>query len=141
MKTSVETTLLFLALAACALLFHAPEAVAVHETAGKAQCLDCHSWLPLDNGALSFREEAGSVCIGCHREYHGKAGSQVHPVNIYPSMEIPKDMPLDAKGKIICVTCHRFHTGYRDADGAKQFFLRRSAGKSFCYSCHKKRLF
>ena len=141
MKARAETFLLFLAIITCALAIPSSDAYAVHQVAGKVSCLDCHAWLPFTDGALYFQEEVETICIGCHSVYHGRAGSVSHPVNPYPSMAVPRDMPLDAKGKIICVTCHRFHTGYKDADGKKLFFLRRSAGKPFCYSCHKKRLF
>jgi len=141
MKASAETIILFLALATVALTISSPEAHAVHQVAGKVRCLDCHTWLPLNDARPSFREEIGPICVGCHIEYHGRAERFSHPVNVSPSMVVPRDMLLDAKGRIICVTCHRFHAGYKDSDGKKLFFLRRSIGKAFCYSCHKKRLF
>jgi hypothetical protein len=141
MKASAGTIILFFALAAAALLLPAPDAHAVHETAGKVRCLDCHSWLPLNDKKPSFRDEVGAVCAGCHRNAHLGAGTFSHPVNVPSSMAVPRDMPLDAKGRIVCVTCHRFHTGHKDSDGKKSYFLRRSIGKPFCYSCHKKSLF
>ena len=141
MKASTETIILVLALVTAALMIHPPEAHAVHQGTGKVRCLDCHAWLPLNDDRPSFREEIGPICVGCHRDYHGRAGTLSHPVNVPPSMAVPRDMPLDAKGRITCVTCHKFHVGYKDSDGKKSFFLRRSIGKAFCYSCHKKPLY
>jgi predicted CXXCH cytochrome family protein len=141
MTPSAGKILGFLALAAVVLAAASTESLAVHKVAGKVPCLDCHSSLPLNDNRPSFREEVGPICVGCHRDYHGKAGTLSHPVNVPPSMAVPRDMILDAKGRIICITCHKFHTGYKDSDGKKAFFLRRSPGKAFCYSCHKKRLF
>jgi len=141
MKASAGTTILFLVLVTVAFALSSPEAHAVHQVAGKVPCLDCHAWLPLNDDRPPFREGIGPKCVGCHRDYHGKAERLSHPVNVLPSMAVPRDMPLDAKGRIICVTCHRFHTGYKDSDGKKLFFLRRSIGKALCYSCHKKSLY
>jgi hypothetical protein len=141
MKASAGTTTLLLALATVAFAIPFPDAPAVHQLAGKVRCLECHPWLPLNDDKPSFREEIGPICVGCHRDYHGRGNSLSHPVNVSPSMAVPRDMPLDAKGRIICITCHRFHTGYKDSDGKKSIFLRRSIGKAFCYSCHKKSLF
>jgi hypothetical protein len=141
MKASAGTIILFLALLAVALVIPPSEASAVHQAAGEGRCLDCHAWLPLNDSSPPFQEEVGPTCIGCHGDYHGKAKGLSHPVNISPSMAVPRDMLLDSKGRITCVTCHTFHTGYKDADGKKLFFLRRSMGKPFCYSCHKKPLF
>jgi predicted CXXCH cytochrome family protein len=76
--------------------------------------------------------------MSCHRNHHGADSIRSHPVNVTPSMSVPPDMVLDNRGKIQCTTCHVFHGTYRDEDGKRLFYLRRSPGKTFCYSCHKK---
>ena len=113
----------------------------VHQALGTVKCVDCHAWLPLAGAPLSFRDETGKVCAGCHKSFHGRTGSFSHPADVRPSMAVPRDMPLDSKGSMTCFTCHTFHVGYKDSDGKKRFFLRRTSGKAFCYSCHKTRLF
>ncbi len=107
---------------------------AVHEVAGGIKCLDCHVGVPLDaSRACSFNAGTSDTCRVCH-----KGHIHDHPCNVVPSMQIPRDMPLDIKGRLTCITCHSFHTGYVDAEGGRAFFLRRERGKTFCYGCHKK---
>ena len=59
-------------------------------------------------------------------------------MNQVPSMKIPPDMLLNDQGRIVCITCHAFHGEFRDEDGNKKYYLRRTPGKTFCFSCHKK---
>jgi predicted CXXCH cytochrome family protein len=117
------------------------DAYAVHDDNGKVLCYDCHPWLPLNNSNVAFNEGTEKVCTGCHNNYHETSGGFSHPMHIAPSMDIPPDMPLDPTGTITCITCHSYHRGYKDSAGKKTFFLRRSQGRAFCYSCHKNRLF
>ena len=107
---------------------------AVHEAAEGIKCLDCHVRMPLDaRRAGLFNEGISAACHRCHKGY-----AHSHPVNVVPSMQIPRDMPLDIKGRLTCITCHAFHSGYVDAEGRKLFFLRRQKGETFCHSCHTK---
>jgi predicted CXXCH cytochrome family protein len=117
------------------------DAYAVHDESGKVLCYDCHPWLPFDKSNIAFAGETDKICISCHNKYHETSGGFSHPMHVVPSMDIPVDMPLDPAGRITCITCHSYHSGYKDSEGKKKFFMRRSQGKAFCYSCHKKRLF
>jgi hypothetical protein len=101
-------------------------------------CIECHTRLPFTAGAPSLRQEVGDVCNTCHPRPHGADTMRSHPVNASPAAPIPPDMILDYQGRIGCITCHAFHGEYRDENGNKRFYLRRSPGKVFCYSCHKK---
>jgi hypothetical protein len=140
MNASSTSILGFLTLLTLALAVPSAGAKDVHQVAGKVRCLECHSRLPWNESRPSFQDEVGSTCVGCHNDFHGRGKGLAHPVNAIPSMVVPRDMPLDSKGRMNCITCHAFHRGYKDADGNKLFFLRRSSGKAFCYSCHKKPL-
>ena len=101
-------------------------------------CIECHTRLPFLGGAPPLRSNVGDLCVKCHQRTHGIDAMRSHPVSIVPSMRVPPDMLLDNRGRIGCVTCHAFHGEYRDENGNKRFYLRRSPGKVFCYSCHKK---
>ncbi|MBI5741365.1 MAG: cytochrome c3 family protein [Nitrospirae bacterium] len=116
-------------------------AYAVHDETGTVRCLDCHTWLPLEGGSTVLNDGGDNICAGCHKDSHVTSGGFSHVTHAVPSMDVPPDMPLDRTGGITCFTCHTYHSGYRNSKGEKNFFLRRSQGKTFCYSCHKKRLF
>jgi predicted CXXCH cytochrome family protein len=126
------------AVIACVFSFVAPGgAEAVHDEIGKVSCLECHRRLPFKGGRILFSSETGPACKTCHNSYHGSKGrGTAHPENIVPSMRIPPDMPLDSNGKTTCITCHTYHTGYKDESGKKLFFLRRAEVKTLCFSCH-----
>jgi predicted CXXCH cytochrome family protein len=113
-------------------------AYAVHDEIGKVRCLDCHPRLPFNGAKALLNERAGEVCTGCHASGGRMSETISHPVNIVPSMAIPRDLPTDAQGRMTCITCHTFHRGHQDAGGNKRYFLRRQRGKAFCYTCHKK---
>jgi ribosomal protein L34E len=104
----------------------------------KISCVDCHTRLPLANNTPSLRAEVKDVCASCHKAYHGADAVRSHPLNVVPSLSVPSDMLLDDQGRIVCITCHAFHGEYRDEEGGKLYYLRRSPGKTLCYSCHKK---
>ena len=114
-------------------------AYAVHDEVGKVRCLDCHPRLPFNRTRAVLSDGAGDICVGCHTTGGKMSETISHPVNVVPSMAIPRDLPTDAHGRMTCITCHTFHQGgYRDAGGNKRYFLRRQRGKAFCYTCHKK---
>jgi predicted CXXCH cytochrome family protein len=125
-------------LAALVTAFSLPAKDVAHEGRLNVRCLDCHKHLPLAGTTPPLRDEVNDVCIVCHERHHGTDEMRSHPVTGVPSMPVPPDMVLDGKGRITCVTCHDFHGAYRDENGKKRFYLRRSPGKTFCYSCHKK---
>jgi predicted CXXCH cytochrome family protein len=109
-----------------------------HNSPLMTPCIECHTRLPFSGGAPPLRSEVDGICITCHLKHHGVDAIWSHPVDIVPSMRIPPDMVLDKRRRVVCVTCHAFHGEYRDESGNKRFYLRRSPGKAFCYSCHKK---
>lgn len=100
-------------------------------------CVECHVRLPFPGIALSLRSDIGAVCNTCHERHHGTDNMRSHPVDTVPSIKVPSDMILDNRGRIVCITCHAFHGEFRDEDGNKRYYLRRTPGKTFCYSCHK----
>ena len=103
----------------------------------KAPCIECHTHLPFAGRTATLHEDVGETCGTCHQTHHGTNAMRSHPVNTVPSMRPPRDMLLDDRGRITCITCHVFHGESRDAAGNKQFYLRRSRGIVFCHSCHK----
>jgi len=130
---------LILGLAACLLVPNL--ASAVHDDQGNTQCLDCHQTLPFDREKLAYTEEVGLTCKKCHQDFpcgaakNGDAFS--HPLEVTPSMEIPRDMPRTASGKITCITCHSYHAEFWDAEYNNESLLRRSKGMKLCHTCHK----
>lgn len=106
-----------------------------------ARCLDCHVSLPFEGVPLSFYEDIPVICSQCHDAFPctAKSGSGIfgHPVRVIPSMELPKDMVLDVKGRMSCITCHVYHEGKKAEEDMNFFYLRRPPGMRFCYACHK----
>ncbi len=109
-----------------------------HNSVLNVACIECHTRLSFSGEKPPLRGDVGEVCVKCHEEPHGIPDLRSHPMCIVPSMRVPPDMLLDSRGRIGCITCHDFHGEYRDESGNKRFYLRRSRGKVFCYSCHKK---
>jgi Doubled CXXCH motif (Paired_CXXCH_1) len=109
-----------------------------HKGLLKLPCVECHIHLPFSGSGAALRSGVKDVCTTCHKRLHGADMLWAHPVNAVPSMPVPKDMLLDEQGRITCITCHAFHGVYRDEDGNKRFYLRRTPGRTFCFSCHKK---
>lgn len=116
------------------------EASAVIDDAYMPECSDCHYRLPFPKAGLSFNEGIADICSRCHLSHHGKNLKNSHIVSGRPSMPVPKDLPLDIKNNLSCITCHTFHVGHNLKEGSRKSFLRREKGKTFCYSCHKKTL-
>lgn len=117
-------------------------ALAVHDDRGDTQCLDCHQTLPFDRDKLAYTDEVGATCRKCHTEFpcgnaHNSEGFS-HPLEVTPSMAIPRDMPLTTSGKITCITCHSYHAEFWDAEYNTESLLRRSKGAKLCHTCHKK---
>jgi ribosomal protein L34E len=109
-----------------------------HDGPLKVACVECHVHLPFNGSAPVLRNEIGQVCNTCHQRHHGTDKMRSHPVNqVTPAIKVPPDMLLDNQGRIVCITCHAFHGEYRDEDGKRTYYLRRTPGKTFCFSCHK----
>ena len=135
----MRTSLFFLILAF--LILTPTISLAIHDDPGGAKCLDCHVTLPFDREKLSYTEKVGAICRNCHSQYPcdntNDSSGFAHPIEISPSMEIPVDMPMDAKGRITCITCHSYHAEFWDAEYNSEFLLRRPKGKKLCSTCHK----
>ena len=109
-----------------------------HKGLLKLPCVECHIHLPFAGSGAALRSGVGDMCTTCHKRHHGGDRMRSHPVDGAPTMNVPPDMILDAQGRIGCITCHAFHGAYADENGNKRFYLRRTPGKTFCFSCHKK---
>ncbi len=108
----------------------------------QSDCFSCHFTLPADgtpNEPLRFTDTISNLCARCH----DMSKTISHQVDVIPSsrVNIPPDMPLDAEGKITCVTCHDIHRAYiNPLTGQRTYFLRRDViGKNFCISCHNSK--
>jgi predicted CXXCH cytochrome family protein len=123
---------------AAALSAVVPAGPSAHDGPLNVACIECHTRLPFLGKAPLLRSDIGQVCDTCHQQYHGAEAIWSHPENVVPSMPVPPDMILDARGMIGCITCHDFHGEERDMNGNKRFYLRRTPGKTLCYSCHKQ---
>ncbi len=106
----------------------------------RTDCFYCHVTLPSkgtpSEEPLRLTDTVSNMCARCH----DMSKSISHQVNMKPSdrVNIPRDMPLDADGKMTCATCHDIHREYvNPLTGQKTYFLRRDViGKNFCLSCH-----
>ena len=116
----------------------------------KDQCQSCHldppsdEMKPPDPAAPSVAQSTEAqyplryereriVCERCH----SAPKKQSHPVEIVPMRPTPTGWPLDAKGRIMCSTCHESHAA-NDKAGARRHLLRGKAeGARFCQECHQ----
>jgi hypothetical protein len=100
-------------------------------------CASCHGVSRPERGAdgVVQMKEGGDItkmCYGCHDK-----SSNIHPVDIRPSMKVPAGLPLNSQGKIDCNTCHDMHMAR-----TKDHMLRGFAeGKykmrpDLCIDCH-----
>jgi len=95
-------------------------------------CKKCHTDEKLS--PLLMKPSIDSECIVCHSELESQKS---HPVNIYPSMKIPADLPL-VNGKLSCITCHFVHPENTIGFIMDNNLLRRQTrGILFCTTCHK----
>ena len=74
--------------------------------------------------------EAATRCARCHVEAMTQHGDANHPSGFVPSRPLPAEYPLDAGGRMTCITCHALHGG---ADA----LLRGDAPRT-CIPCHAK---
>ncbi len=99
----------------------------------ESQCIDCH--YDSNNDPSDFKPTIDRTCNSCHLNLENKKS---HPSDVYPTMAIPKDMPL-IEGKLTCVTCHYAHPKENmPFFETKHYYLRRQVqGMYFCIVCHK----
>lgn len=134
-----------------------------HELSGQGasvECTSCHAQQPQINkaGALetknhkadaaAFKNDGVEMCSGCHNAEDG------HKVGLEIDFELPADLPLDAKNKLTCMTCHYAHGSLSsnkpqasfsfidrlvDAERLhKSYLLRRNnADGELCLTCHE----
>lgn len=73
---------------------------------GDDRCTFCHIKVPQTSSEAlsSIRMEVTRLCDFCHG-----ATEKNHPKNVEASTQIPKTLPRDAKGGVVCITCHDPH--------------------------------
>lgn len=104
-----------------------------------------------------LKDESGKTlsCDGCHKPHKAASGEAAlpllddteiklcqrchpagndHPVDMIPKrVSVPKDLPLNKEGKVVCSTCH-------DSHGTTKFpKLLRANSQLLCTMCHADR--
>jgi len=96
------------------------------------ECSICH--FDEKKAPMNLNPDITSGCETCHSELREV---QSHPTDIYPTLSIPKDMPL-IEGRLTCITCHYVHPKEKNLSIKKHYFLRRQVrGPFFCGVCHE----
>jgi len=99
----------------------------IHDFTG--QCDLCHLNRPDGDKKLLFVRDMEVLCLGCHP---GAKSSLSHPSGIKPSFPLPPEFPLDWRGRMTCMSCHRAHG--KD----KYLLIVTEKGKAFCMKCHRE---
>lgn len=136
-----------------------------HEISPQSEALDCvscHLAQPKQPGSdaelldsknhqaeiAAFKNDGVEMCSGCHDKDDG------HKVGLKLDFAIPADMPLGAKNKLTCLTCHYTHGSLRSHKPQasvsfmdrildeerlhKSFLLRRNnSDGELCLTCHE----
>ena len=101
----------------------------------EGRCNLCHVGMK-DPSILT--RNVDQLCLSCHEDNAERS----HPSNFFPKEKLPARYPL-YKNKMVCTTCHFPHQKYninkiQSNQKTGPYFLRAdSAGKMFCYCCHK----
>ncbi len=104
-----------------------------HNDITRTRCLECHEALPFRDASLRFKDTSDRACLRCH----ALDGRTSHPVGVRVSRRLPADMPVSTDGRLLCITCHTFHTSSYLPVFKKRVRLRRTVmGRAFCASCH-----
>ena len=129
--TNKKGLLVFIIILTCAAAFVFALSEGTHEFRDN-ECVLCH--FDVRNRPDEIKSTLLIACEGCHPETRR---IQSHPSNIYPSMAIPKDLPL-TDSKLTCLTCHYVHPKEQMRLVDNRYFLRRlSRGMYFCSICHQ----
>ncbi len=119
-------------------LVFASAAAAVYALSGRQhefaehECAICHH--DVQNKPDSIKPAVTLACNICHSKVKEK---QSHPVDIYPTLSIPADMPL-VEGRLTCITCHYVHPNENMDFIDNKYILRRlTKGMYFCITCHE----
>ncbi len=103
-------------------------------------CVFCHDSKPdlkksVDVEQLKMKSDIVILCIRCHDEAAHPAAT--NHVGFFTkeamdalAIQIPKELPLDRRGRVVCSTCHNPHAG-----GEKRGVV---VGMEICNLCHKK---
>ncbi len=107
-------------------------------------CTHCHITVPGQSVMINkrvFRRDISELCLECHED--SKENQINHRIGIIPSMKVPDDLHLGARGEMTCITCHMPHLPAVDKKtGARSYFLRRSMLKrELCLACHYEEKF
>ena len=134
-----------------------------HEISSQSQTIDCVSChVDKPQGAAgdainsknhqadiaTFKTDGIEMCSGCHDKDDG------HKVGIKLDFDVPADMPLGAKNKLTCLTCHYTHGSLSSKKPQasvsfmdrmlnaerlhKSYLLRRNnADGELCLTCHE----
>jgi len=99
------------------------------------RCSDCHETVSLNELSPEFSDSTDRVCLRCHRR-DGDAPLS-HPVGIKVKSAFPADVPLSSDGRLMCITCHTFHTSsYLPVLKRKVYIRRGILERDFCQRCH-----
>ncbi len=102
------------------------------------RCSECHQTLFLNEISPEFKDTTDSICLKCHQ---GEKTLFSHPVGVKARYAFPQDMPLSSDGRLMCITCHTFHSSLYMPILKKKVYLRRSVmEKDFCLRCHRQDL-
>ncbi len=98
----------------------------------KNECSFCH--IDVEKNPENTYLDVTRSCETCHST---REQVQSHPTDMYPSSEIPEDLPL-IDGRLTCLTCHFVHPDRKRQRFIKRdFFLRKPGrGPAFCSTCH-----
>ncbi|MEK6580989.1 MAG: cytochrome c3 family protein [Nitrospirota bacterium] len=111
----------------CAVLKGKTPEVTSTGTKSHADCNVCHKPHQM-GGKILLNKPLEELCSSCHQT---RIGAGEHKIGIKPSTPVD-GLPLDADGKITCITCH-------DPHGSKGFdkLLRARDFTELCKKCHK----
>ncbi len=105
------------------LLLAATAGASPHVTPGRdwgADCAACH----VPGRTPDLLGDQIAMCVRCH-----EAAAVKHMVGMRPDFVVPSRLPLDAHGRITCLTCHHAHGELRgDGPWASVSLLERLTG-------------
>ena len=127
MKKITLLLILIMFFVSCAVLKGKTPEVTSTGTKAHADCNVCHKPHQM-GGKILLNKPLEELCSSCHQT---RIGAGEHKVGIKPSTPV-EALPLDADGKITCITCH-------DPHGTKGFanLLRERTFTDLCKKCHK----
>ncbi len=110
----------------------------------KQSCNFCHSSKPTEKDTaqtVQLRKDIILICSFCHNNVRKKN----HPLNVDPTIKVPKELPRDASGRITCGTCHNPHGTARTIHFLREAYIMSLEEKKYvkphydkdkCTACH-----